>query len=98
MDSETYGQINSYQNCCTTASSTWTINGDSVTPVNPLQNSLSWLDFVTKDSDSKKLENRINMLESRISYLENLINEILEKVDETKIVSLLSESDEKDKS
>ena len=98
MDSETYYQINSYQNCCTATDSTWTINGNSVSSVNPLQNSLSWLDFVTKDSDSKKLEDRINMLESRISYLENLINDILEKVDETKIVSLLSESDENDKS
>lgn len=96
MDSETYYQIDPYQNCCTTASSTWTIDGNSATPVNPLQNSLSWLDFVTKDSDSKKLEDRINMLESRISYLENLINDILEKVDETKIVSLLTESNKND--
>ena len=96
MDDETRNILNQY----TTATGifdmsqnnsdlTWTTSNITV------DTSSNWASYLMSHDEKAKLEQEISLLDYRISKLEELINEILEKVDETKIVSLLSEVEEK---
>lgn len=99
MDDETRNILNQY-NTTTGIFDMSQINNDFTwTSSNiTIDTSSNWASgYLISHDEKTKLEQEISILDWRISKLEELINGILEKVDETKIVSLLSEVEEKNK-